>query len=359
MASHNIIVIGASAGGIDAMTKLVRTLPKNIPAALFVVLHIPPDSPSLLPEILSRAGSLPALHPADKTAIIPGHIYVAPPDHHLMIERGYVHAIRGPKENRHRPAVDPLFRSAASAYRQCVVGVILSGGLDDGTAGLLAIKRCGGVSMVQSPQEALYPQMPQSALDNVQIDYCLPVEKMGETLNRLASETVEEELGSDIPVKLKGEAKIAQHMNSNLSNEDDLAGDPSIYSCPECGGVLWEIGDGKLLRFRCRIGHALSAESVLVEQSEALDKALWVALRTLEEKVNLLRRLAGQMHGQGKGWLAQSFESRTVEAEEHANLLRNLLTEAGFDRITSKAAAKRINRLVGNVAENFESGSRE
>ena len=203
MASHDIIVIGASAGGIEAMTKLVCTLPKNIPAALFVVLHIPPDSPSLLPEILSRAGSLPALHPADKTAIVPRRIYVAPPDHHLVIEKGYVQAIRGPKENRHRPAIDLLFRSAAKAYEQRVVGVILSGRLDDGTAGLLAIKRCGGVSMVQSPQEALYPQMPQSALNNVQIDYCLPVEKMGETLNRLAYEIVEEELNSEIPVKLE------------------------------------------------------------------------------------------------------------------------------------------------------------
>jgi two-component system chemotaxis response regulator CheB len=335
MASHDIIVIGASAGGIDAMTKLVRTLPKNIPAALFVVLHIPPDSPSLLPEILSRAGSLPALHPADKTAIVPGQIYVAPPDHHLVIERGYVRAIRGPKENRHRPAVDPLFRSAARAYCQRVVGVILSGGLDDGTAGLLAIKRCGGVSMVQSPQEALYPQMPESALNNVQIDYCLPVEKMGEVLKRLAYETVEKKPSGEIPAKLEEGVEIA-HMNSNLSNENDLAGNPSVYSCPECGGVLWEIRDGNLLRFRCRIGHALSAESVLAEQSEVLDKALWVALRTLEEKANLLRRLAGRMHGQGKGWPAQSFESRAVEAEEHANLLRNLLTEAGFDSITSE-----------------------
>lgn len=203
MASHDIIVIGASAGGIDAITKLVRTLPRNIPAALFVVLHIPPDSPGFLPGILSRAGSLPALYPADKTAIVPGQIYVAPPDHHLMIEEGYVQVIRGPKENRHRPAVEPLFRSAAKAYRQRVVGVILSGRLDDGTAGLLAIKRCGGVSMVQSPQEALYPQMPQSALNNVQIDYCLPVEKMGETLKRLAYEIVEEELDSETPVKLE------------------------------------------------------------------------------------------------------------------------------------------------------------
>ncbi len=135
------------------MTKLVRALPRNIPAALFVVFHIPAYNPSLLPEILSRAGTLPALHPAGNAAIAAGQIYVVIPDHHLMIEREYMRVVRGPKENRHRPAIDPLFRSAARAYRLCVAGVILSGGLDDGTAGLLAIKRCDGVSVVQSPQE--------------------------------------------------------------------------------------------------------------------------------------------------------------------------------------------------------------
>ncbi len=297
MASHDIIVIGASAGGVEAMTRLVRTLPRNLPAALFVVFHIPAHSPSLLPEILSRAGALPALHPADKAAIATGQIYVAPPDHHLMIEKGYVHVVRGPKENLHRPAVDPLFRSAARAYRQRVVGVILSGGLDDGTAGLLAIKRCDGVSVVQSPQEALYSQMPQSALNNVQVDYCLPVEKIGELLQRLAHEAVEEESNREIPVNLEKEVRSAG-MNNNPSAKNDLVGKPSVYSCPECGGVLREIQDGKLLRFRCRVGHAFSAENVLVEQSEALDKALWVAMRTLEEKVELLQRLAGQAREQ-------------------------------------------------------------
>ena len=178
MNKHDIVVIGASAGGVEALTKLVRTLPKHLSATLFVVLHMPADSPSLLPDIINHAGTLPASHPTDGEAITAGHIYIAPPDHHLLVESGYVRVIRGPRENRHRPAIDPLFRSAAQAYRQRVIGVILSGMLDDGTAGLLAIKRCGGIALVQSPEEALYSQMPQSALNNVPVDYCLPVRKM-------------------------------------------------------------------------------------------------------------------------------------------------------------------------------------
>jgi len=353
MTGHDIIVIGASAGGVEALRNLVRTLPRKIPAALFVVLHIPADSPSHLPEILSRAGTLPALHPADNTAIAPGQIYAALPDHHLMIERGYVRIVRGPKENRHRPAVDPLFRSAARAYRQRVVGVILSGGLDDGTAGLLAIKRCGGVSVVQSPQDAVYPQMPQSALNNVQIDYCLPVEKISQLLQRLAYEAVEEEPSSEIPVSLEKEVRSAE-MKNNPSNENDLVGKTSAYSCPECGGVLREIQDGNLLRFRCRVGHAFSVESVLAEQSEALDKALWVALRTLEEKVELLRRLAGQASGQGKQWLAQSFAGKLAEAERHANLLQKLLTEAELES-NVRESTERANSFISGTTQNFES----
>jgi len=212
MSNRDIVVIGASAGGIEALTKLVRTLPGNLPAALFVVLHMPADIPSLLPEILSRVGALPASHPADGMTITPGQIYVAPPDHHLLVERGYVHLVRGPKENRHRPAIDPLFRSAAKAYCQRVVGVILSGALDDGTAGLLAIKRSGGIAIVQSPEEALYPQMPQSALNHVQVDYCLPVRKINAIIQHLAHKAVEEKSESETPIDLeKGEKKGDAH----------------------------------------------------------------------------------------------------------------------------------------------------
>jgi two-component system chemotaxis response regulator CheB len=337
MTNHDIVVIGASAGGVEALTKLVRTLPGNLPATLFVVLHIPADSPSLLPQILNRAGALQASHPADRTAIASGQIYIAPPDHHLIIERGYVHVIRGPKENRHRPAIDPLFRSAAKAYRQRVIGVILSGALDDGTAGLLAIKRCGGVVVVQSPREALYPQMSQSALQNVQVDYCLEVRKMGELLQRLINEQVEEDIGVDIFGNLEKEVKSVE-MRGNPSHTSELVGKASVYSCPECGGVLWEIQDGKLLRFRCRVGHALSAESVLAEQAEVLDRAIWVAIRALEEKSDLLQRLSERTHEKYRIWTIRNFEARSSEAEKQADILRQLLFEAKPETSRSKTA---------------------
>jgi two-component system chemotaxis response regulator CheB len=357
MTSHDIMVIGASAGGIEALTKLIRTLPKNLPAALFVVLHVPADSPSLLPHILNHNGVLPALHPADGTAITSGQIYVAPPDHHLMVERGHVRVVRGPRENRHRPAIDPLFRSAAKAYRQRVVGVILSGVLDDGTAGLLAIKRCGGVVVVQTPQEALYPQMPQSALNNVQVDYCLSVAMMSELLQRLANEAVQEEPDSEIPVDLEKEVRSVE-MQANPANKNELVGKSSVYSCPECGGVLWEIQDGKLLRFRCRVGHAFSTESVMAEQSETLDKALWLALKTLDEKVDLLQRLAHQAHEQRRGWMAQGFEERATEAEQQANILRQLLTLAEPKGSMSEIA-EREDEFRRDVTKKTESDRKE
>jgi two-component system, chemotaxis family, protein-glutamate methylesterase/glutaminase len=180
--SNNIIVIGASAGGVEALSTLVRALPAGLPAAVFVVLHIPAQSPSLLPSILSRAGQLPAIQPTDGMAISPGCIYVAPPDHHMLLERGYIRIVRGPRENRHRPAIDPLFRSAARSYGARVTGVILTGTLDDGTAGLLAVKQRGGIAIVQDPKEALYTSMPRSALDHVAVDYCA---SLGEIATRL------------------------------------------------------------------------------------------------------------------------------------------------------------------------------
>lgn len=192
MPGHDIIVIGASAGGVQALKTLVGSLPRKLPASIFVVLHIPAESPSLLPEILSRAGPLEAVQAVDGIEIEHRCIYIAPPDHHLLIEHGHVRVVRGPKENRHRPAVDPLFRSAAQIYGTRVVGVILTGGLDDGTAGLLAVKRRGGIAVVQDPDEALYPGMPSSALANVEVDYRLPLSSIGPLLVRLASEQVEE-----------------------------------------------------------------------------------------------------------------------------------------------------------------------
>jgi|SRR5581483_5060674 len=321
---HDIIVVGASAGGIEALTQLVSKLPSNLPGTLFVVLHIPAESPSLLPQILSRFGPLPASHPADGEQIKQGHIYIAPPDYHLLVEQGYTRVVRGPKENRHRPAIDPLFRSAARAYGPRVVGVVLTGMLDDGTAGLLAIKRRKGLAVVQEPQEALYPSMPQSACNNVEVDYCVPVAEIGPLLVHLAHKTVEEGVTGPGPEDLDKEVRIAE-METNALNNHEQIGKPSAFSCPECGGVLWEVQDSDFLRFRCRVGHALSAESVLAAQTEEIDKALWHALKALEEKASLSRRMARKAHERGSIWLERQLEKNIQEAENDARLLHQVL----------------------------------
>src|SRR5215211_1730254 len=215
--AKDIIVVGASAGGIEALRVLAGGLPADLPASLFVVLHTSPESPAMLADILDRSGSLPALSPKDGDRIRPGTIYVAPPDRHLLIEPNLMRVTRGPKENRFRPAVDPLFRSAAQTYGPRVAGIILTGGLDDGTSGLWAVKRLGGVAVVQDPEEAFMPSMPQSALDQVEVDYTLPLAGMAPLLSRLARTSVAEQGGYEVPEELDIEVKIAMEDNARES----------------------------------------------------------------------------------------------------------------------------------------------
>jgi two-component system, chemotaxis family, protein-glutamate methylesterase/glutaminase len=223
MPGHDIVVVGASAGGVETLIKLVEKLPADLPASVFVVLHIPAQNPSLMPEILSRSGQLKAVHPMDDEAIQQRCIYVAPPDLHLLVERGRVHLLRGPKENRHRPAIDPLFRSAAAAYGPRVVGVVLTGSLDDGTAGLLAIKRLGGVAIVQDPVDALYPSMPLHALEHVDVDYKLPVSEIGPLITRLAYEPLDREGAYHVPEeKLQDAVQRAEMIRSVLFKDKTL-----------------------------------------------------------------------------------------------------------------------------------------
>jgi len=322
---HDMIAIGASAGGVEALMAIVRGLPTNFAATLFIVLHIPADSPSMLPELLSRAGDLPATHPVDGEEIHCGHIYVAPPDRHLLVEQGYIRVVRGPKENRHRPSVDVLFRSLARAYGPRAIGVVLTGALDDGTAGLLAIKRRNGLAVVQDPDDALYPSMPQSALDHVDVDYSMPLANMAALLNQLNLETVQDMDIGPVPEDMETEVKKAE-AGMQTQRENRQVGTPSAYSCPECGGVLWEIQDGKLIRFRCRVGHAFTTDSMIAEQSEALEEALWVALKILQEQSSISRRMAEQAHANGRPTLARRFEERQQDAEQRATLLMNVLT---------------------------------
>ena len=324
MHGHDIIVIGASAGGVEALSLLVSMLPPDLDAAVFVVLHVPAHSVSVLPRILSRRGPLPALHPQNGEPIQTGRIYVAPPDYHLLMRDGQIRLARGPRENGHRPAVDPTFRSAALAYGSRVVGVILSGALSDGAAGLEAIKMRGGVAITQDPEEALYSGMPRSALEQVAVDYTLPITEIAATLTRLASDPA-------LPGRIEANG-TENDMEDRLASMPDTAlpeakhpGHPSIYGCPDCGGVLWEIPEGDVLRFRCRVGHAWAAEGLLSEQVESMEEALWTALRALEESASLCQRLEARARDRGHDRSAAQFAAQSEDALQHATVLRNIL----------------------------------
>lgn len=326
MPGHDIIVIGASAGGVEAATQLVRSLPADIPAAIFVVIHIAAHSNSVLPQILQRRGHLPATHAKDKEKIQHRQVYVAPPDLHLLVKPGYINLAHGPKENRHRPAVDPLFRSAARSYQSRVIGVILSGTLDDGTAGLLEIKKVGGIAIVQDPEEALYDGMPGSAIENVEVDYVLPIAEIGEKLVTLAYEPVETNNNNSVDPQLAMETDMAE-LDREAVQSLERPGKESPYSCPECGGVLWEINNGNFLRFRCRTGHAFSPGSLFAEQSDALEQALWVALRALKEQSALSRKLAKRAKARNHSITANRFAEQAQEADSKADLIRRVLVQ--------------------------------
>src|SRR5437762_8680803 len=236
MAKKDIVVIGASAGGMQALEAVAAGLPGNLPAAVFVVWHLAPGVRSVLPTVLNRASRIPAVYPKAGDPIEPGRIYVAPNDHHLLIERGYVRVAKGPTENRFRPAVDPLFRSAAYIYSTRVIGVVLSGALDDGTAGLWAIKLRGGTAVVQDPTDAMHRSMPLNALDNVQVDYTVPVAQMGALLGRLTREQTapEPRIAADERDKMEAEVRIAREADPRLEDVFLKYGQLSPFTCPEC-----------------------------------------------------------------------------------------------------------------------------
>jgi two-component system chemotaxis response regulator CheB len=324
MSGHNIVTIGVSADGLDALKTIVGNLPADFPAAVFIVRHIDAGGRILLADILSRSGPLRAIYPEDRDPIQPGRIYVAPPDHHLSIEDGCVRVTHGPKENRRRPSVDVLFRSAALAYGAKVVGVVLTGDLNDGTAGLLAIKKCGGVAVVQDSAEATYPAMPKSAMEHVRVDYCLPLSGIAPLLLNLASDAANEDRPA--PSDMEMEVKIATG-EANAPGAIEQLGKPSEFTCPECKGVLWELNDKDLLRFRCRSGHAYLAESLHEEQSETEEDMLWEAFRALEEGAALARRIAESERERNREETATRFEESAQKKGQRAMAIQRMLLE--------------------------------
>jgi two-component system, chemotaxis family, protein-glutamate methylesterase/glutaminase len=321
---RDIIVMGASAGGVPALKTLVATLPSDLNAAVLVVLHIPVHTVSALDQILDRIGPLRARHASDEERIKSGMIYVAPTDRHLVIENQRLRLTRGPRENRVRPCIDVLFRSAALEFGSRVIGVVLTGMLDDGTAGLWAVKDRGGLAIVQNPLEAEWPSMPMSALNHVAIDHSLELREMGPTLMRLTQESLPETDERPAAEYIKLETKIAIEGNA-LKRGVMRMGEISPNTCPECHGVLVKIREGKIIRFRCHTGHAFSLGTLLADVNDSIDASLWNAIRAIEERALVLREMEEIARSENRTAAAKLLAKQAEEAEQRAQRIRDLV----------------------------------
>lgn len=346
MNGHKIIVIGASAGGVEALSQLFGGLKPDLNAAIFVVLHIPAHAESFLPQILNRHSRIPVEHAEDAKIIDAGHAYIAPPGQHLVIQDGMMRLTFGPKVNHTRPAIDPLFESAAKNFGPNVIGVILSGSLNDGTKGLQTIKQAGGIAVVQNLDEALFTDMPASALHDVQVDFTLPVAQIASLLNRL----------SDQPVLEKGETQVKEPIPDSFEDEIDLikeemksyeeghkSNQRSVLTCPDCGGVLWELKDNQLIRYRCHTGHVYNAESLLASYDTDYEKAFWTAIRTMVEKAAISNRLAMNAKEHGNTEREAYYLSIAKEAEGEADRIRETWFNGKAKSSKSESAGEQAN----------------
>jgi two-component system chemotaxis response regulator CheB len=325
VANRDIVVIGASAGGVEALRALCGGLPSELPAAVFIVWHISPHGLGMLPRMLQPVSQMPVANALDGQPIMPGTITVAPPDHHMLLENDRVRLAQGPRENRFRPAVDPLFRSAAFYCGRRAIGVVLAGSLDDGTSGLWAIKDHGGVAVAQDPTDTLFPDMPTNAIRNVAVDYIMPAAEIGGLLSQLTQESIDEgdsrEL-PDLPLELESAA---------MAETDDRAmariGELSQFTCPECHGSLWRISEGKIIRFRCRTGHAFSSETLLDEVTESIERSLWASVRGLEENGSLLEHLGRRLRESGENGIADEYLRRAEQTKARAQFVRRAIED--------------------------------
>ena len=325
MAPHNwlnargVVAIGASAGGIDALQRLMRDLPEDLQAAICIVLHLPASSHSLLAQIIARQTRLPVSQAVAGERLRAGHVYVAPPDWHLLVRAAHVHLDRGPKENGVRPAVDALFRSLADAYGECGVAVVLSGSLSDGATGAGAVAAAGGSVLVQLPEDAVVPSMPEAALDAVPNATALTAEELAEEIARRAAAFTD--------ASTEEQPRSANSGGSGMeASRETMSGPPSSFSCPECHGPLWERGGGAAIRYRCRVGHAFSEEVLLDAKGSAVEAALWMALEALEERSELLEKVAGRLDAAGRDRSATRLRRRAAGAAQRAELIRGVLT---------------------------------
>lgn len=306
----NVVAVGASAGGVEALTRFTAGLPPDLPSAILVVLHMPATAPSVLASILDRHGPLPATQAVDGEPLEPGVIRVAVPNRHLLARTGRIVLSEGPTENGHRPAINALFRSVALAHGQCATSVLPSGVLDDGTLGTAAIKAHGGTTIAQARADALYPDMPSNAIDAGAVDHELAADEVGALLKQLAERRFEErEMKPDVRMELENRIAMARRFSTQFDTE--ALGPPSGYTCPDCNGALVAVSDGN---YRCHVGHAWTTEALLDARDGEVEYAMWMALRSLQEKAKLSHRLAAQVE---PGMLQQRYQA-AADAAEHA-----------------------------------------
>ncbi len=325
MAHHDIVVIGASAGGVEALTRLVRALPPGLPASLFVVCHFPSGFRSVLPEILSGSGPLLATHAIDGELFHPGHIYVAPPDYHLLLAaENRIQLRRGPRENHHRPAIDPLFRSAARNYGSRVIAVVLTGFLNDGAAGLLAVRSAGGLAVVQDPADAEVAVMPETAARIAGADHCVTLDRLAPLLAELIQQPPAASGGSTMTDPFE---KMPEIVNADMNEQvrNGRRGRLTMFACPDCGGSLWQVNEDKLVQFRCHVGHAYQGETLLQEQTDLLETALWTAVRIFKERHLLARQLAEQEARRGSAAPAARFQEQADQAARYGDLIQQYI----------------------------------
>lgn len=329
MANRDVVAIGTSAGGVEAVLSIARQLPVQFPASILLTIHLPNHTRSVLDDLLSEAGPLKASFAADGDILRKGRIYIAPPGYHLLAQGERLALGTGPRENNSRPAIDPMFRSAALCCGSRAIGVILTGTLGDGAAGLWAIKQAGGITIVQDPNEAAFPDMPLAALNHVEPDHLPLLADLPGLLERLAHEPV----GEPRPIApgMKYEVDVAKGGTGSMQ-EMDRIGRRSVLTCPDCAGVMWEIDEGKLSRYRCHQGHAYSAEVMGVAMEESLRHALGSGLRALEERIALIRKLRKQAEERDSMLVARNWADKAHELESEANTIRNSLRR--IDEIT-------------------------
>lgn len=328
MATRNIIVIGASAGGFEALKQLVAALPASLEAAIFIVWHMSPDVQGILPHVLNKQQFFNAHNAIDMDPIVMGRIYVAPPDRHLLIEKDKVRVTHGPKENGFRPAVDPLFRSAAYHLRSRVIGIILSGALDDGASGLWAVKKYGGLAIVQDPDEAEVPSMPQNAMRAVQVDHIVTISDMAPLLVKLIREEAPLIKKQDMEEDNKNTEKEIKIAIQDDAMKDTIMqfGQLTPYTCPECHGVLSAITEGDRTRYRCHTGHAFSADSLLSIISENIEQSFWSTIRAIEESVILLNHMGDHFAEQNQAHLAAIYFKKANEAMDRCKRVREVVS---------------------------------